>query len=173
MRSLKCASSSTSRGKSSGAAAAEPAQINSTAPRSFQRIHLMIAPRGASEITAPIWESRKLFATPDSCYATALEEIGKMIGNKLYPEVRALLEANEAEGAPAIETLSPADARQAATATLKAAGGQPEEVGRVENLRIPHPERPIPIRIFTPAAEGPFPCLVYFHGCLLYTSRCV
>jgi acetyl esterase len=87
-----------------------------------------------------------------------------MIGNKLYPEVRALLEAVEAAGAPPIETLSPGDARQAAIDALKATGGQPEEVGRVENLRIPHPERPIPIRIFTPAAEGPFPCLVYFHG---------
>jgi acetyl esterase len=87
-----------------------------------------------------------------------------MIGNKLYPEVRALLEANAAEGAPAIETLSPVAARQAAIDALKAAGGQPEEIGSVRNLRIPHPERPIPIRIFTPAAEGPFPCLVYFHG---------
>jgi acetyl esterase len=87
-----------------------------------------------------------------------------MIRNKLYPEVLALLEANEAEGAPAMETLSPGEARQAAIDALKAVAGQSEEIGRVEDLRIPHPERPIPIRIFTPAAEGPFPCLVYFHG---------
>ena len=80
-----------------------------------------------------------------------------MIRSKLYPEVRALLEANEAEGAPAMETLSPAEARQAAIDALKAVAGQSEEIGRVEDLRIPHPERPIPIRIFAPAAEGPFP----------------
>jgi len=88
----------------------------------------------------------------------------KNLGNKLYPEVRTLLEANEAEGGPAIETLSPGEARQAAIDALKAVAGQPEEIGRVEDLRIPHPERPIPIRIYSPAAEGPSPCLVYFHG---------
>jgi acetyl esterase/lipase len=87
-----------------------------------------------------------------------------MVRNQLYPEVRALLEANEAEGAPAIETLSPVEARQAASDALKAVAGRPEEIGRVEECRIPHPERPIPIRIYTPAAQGPFPCLVYFHG---------
>lgn len=87
-----------------------------------------------------------------------------MAGNKLYPEVRALLEAIEAEGGPAIETLSPVEARQAALDGLQAVAGQPEEVGRVEDLEIPHPERPIPVRIYTPIGEGPFPCLVYFHG---------
>ena len=87
-----------------------------------------------------------------------------MIRSKLYPEVRSLLEANEAEGAPAIETLSPAEARQAVMDALKPLAGQTEEVGRVEDLRIPHSERPIPIRIYTAVAEGPFPCLVYFHG---------
>ena len=83
---------------------------------------------------------------------------------KLYPEVRALLEAGEAEGAPAIETLSPAEARRAAADALKAVAGRCEEIGRVEDLKLPYPERPIPIRIYTPAADGPFPCLVYFHG---------
>lgn len=84
--------------------------------------------------------------------------------NKLYPEVLALLEANEAAGGPAIETLSPGEARQAATDALKAVAGQFEEIGRVEDFKIPHPQRAIPVRIYTPAAEGPFPCLVYFHG---------
>jgi len=84
--------------------------------------------------------------------------------NKLYPEVRALLEAMEAEGGPAIETLSPSEARQAAIDALKAIAGQPDRIGRVEDLSIPHAEHPIPIRIYSPAAEGPFPCLVYFHG---------
>ena len=84
--------------------------------------------------------------------------------NKLYPEVLAFLEANEAEGGPAIETLSPAEARQTAIEGLKAFAGQPEKIGSIEEIRIPHPERPIPLRIYTPAAEGPFPCLTYFHG---------
>ena len=83
---------------------------------------------------------------------------------KIYPEVRALLESIEAEGAPAIETLSPAEARQAAIEGLRLLAGEPEEIGRVENLQIQGPQRSIPIRVFTPAGPGPFPGLVYFHG---------
>jgi acetyl esterase len=75
-----------------------------------------------------------------------------------------LLEANEAEDAPAIETLSPAEARQAALDALKATASPSEEIGRVEDMRIPNPAGPIPIRVYTPAADGPFACLVYFHG---------
>jgi|HubBroStandDraft_1064217.scaffolds.fasta_scaffold13826_3 acetyl esterase len=87
-----------------------------------------------------------------------------MIGNKPYPEVRTLLEANAAAGGPAIETLAPGPARQAVVDAIKAVAGQPEEIGRVEDRMIPHTERPIRIRIYTPAAAGPLPCLVYFHG---------
>jgi acetyl esterase len=86
------------------------------------------------------------------------------LGNKLYPEVRALLEANAAGGAPAIETLSPAEARQAAIDALKGTAIESEEIGRVEDLAIPQGAHPVPIRVFTPAGEGPFACLVYFHG---------
>ena len=87
-----------------------------------------------------------------------------MTRKKLYPEVLALLEAIEAAGGPAIETLSPTDARQAAIDGLKAVASPPEEIGRVEDLGIPRAGHSIPIRIYTPAGDGPFPCLVYFHG---------
>jgi acetyl esterase len=87
-----------------------------------------------------------------------------MSREKLYPEVRALLEAIEAAGTQAIETLPLQEARQAALDGIRIVGGQPEEIGRVEDLRIPHPEGPIPIRVYTPEGDGPFPCLVYFHG---------
>jgi len=87
-----------------------------------------------------------------------------MIRSKLYPEVRALLEANEAEGGPAMETLTPAEARLAVITALETTAGQPEEVGRVEDRKIPRSAHSIPIRIYTPAANGPFPALVYFHG---------
>jgi acetyl esterase len=87
-----------------------------------------------------------------------------MSRDKLYPEVRTLLEAIEAAGTPAIETLPLNEARQAALDGIRIVGGQPEQIGRVEDLRIPHPEGPIPIRVYTPAGDGPFPCLIYFHG---------
>jgi acetyl esterase len=40
----------------------------------------------------------------------------------------------------------------------------PVPVHRIEDRDIPGTAGPIPIRIYTPAAEGPFPVLVYFHG---------
>jgi len=83
---------------------------------------------------------------------------------KIYPEVRAVLEGGEAQGAPAIETLAPAEARQAVVEAIKALAGTPEEVGRVEDLRIPHAAHNIPVRMYTPPRDGPFPCLLYFHG---------
>ncbi len=87
-----------------------------------------------------------------------------MTREKVYPAVRALLEEAEIKGDPPMETLSPAEARQAAIEALKTTAGEPEGVGRVEDFVIPHPEYAVPTRIYTPAGDGPFPCLVYFHG---------
>ena len=83
---------------------------------------------------------------------------------RLYPEVRALLEALEAQGGPALESLPPAEARIAAAELLKAYAGEREEVARTEDIKIPGPEGPIAIRIYTPAGHAPVPGLVYFHG---------
>ena len=87
-----------------------------------------------------------------------------MVRNRLFPEVRALLEANDAAGGPRMETLVPAEARQAAIDALRDLAALPEEIGSVQDLTIPHAERRIPIRVFTPAGDGPFGCLMYFHG---------
>jgi len=75
-----------------------------------------------------------------------------------------LLEAAEAAGAPAVETLSPDAARQAAVEAIQLLAGTPEEVSRVEDLRISHHGRSVSVRIYTPAGTGPFPAAVYFHG---------
>src|SRR5579862_4362045 len=87
-----------------------------------------------------------------------------MTRDKVYPAVRALLEEAEIKGDPPMETLLPEEARQAAIEALKTTAGEPEEVRRVEDFVIPHPEHAVPTRIYTPAGDGPFPCLVYFHG---------
>jgi acetyl esterase len=87
-----------------------------------------------------------------------------MTRNKLYPEVRALLEAIEAESGPAIETMSPEAARLAVVEALKTVAGEPEEIGNVQDVKIPRAEHPIPVRIYRPEGAGPFACLVYFHG---------
>jgi acetyl esterase len=87
-----------------------------------------------------------------------------MTREKLYPEVRALLEHLEAQGGPALESLSPAEARREAVESLKPWQGEREEVAHVEDLQIAGPEGSIRIRVYTPGERGPLPCLVYFHG---------
>jgi acetyl esterase len=47
---------------------------------------------------------------------------------------------------------------------MGAMGGEPETVGNVEDREIPGPEGNIPVRIYTPEGNGPFPVLVFFHG---------
>ncbi len=82
----------------------------------------------------------------------------------LDPEVVALLEAVEAQGAPALETLSPGDARKAAAKGLKDVAGEAEPIARVENRSISGPGGEIGIRVYSPEIPRQCPCLVYFHG---------
>ena len=87
-----------------------------------------------------------------------------MLSEKLDPNVRALLDAIAALGDPPIETLSPAEARRFASASLKPVEGVREPVRSVENMLVPGPECEIPVRVYTPEAEAPRPALVFFHG---------
>ncbi|WP_042463138.1 alpha/beta hydrolase [Neobacillus dielmonensis] len=80
----------------------------------------------------------------------------------LDPQAKFLLEQLEAAGGPALETLAPEQARQAID--LGALAGVAEEVEKIENRTIPGPGGEIPVRIYTPAAEGPLPVLVFYHG---------
>ncbi|WP_462411713.1 alpha/beta hydrolase [Neobacillus sp. Marseille-QA0830] len=80
----------------------------------------------------------------------------------LDPQAKFLLDQLEAAGGPALETLSAEQARQAID--LGPLAGVPEEVAKVENRTIPGQEGEIPVRIYTPAGEGPFPVLVFYHG---------
>ncbi len=87
-----------------------------------------------------------------------------MTDPRLHPEVQSVLAAIEAEGGPALETLSPHDARKLAIEGLKPYAPAPVELTAVENREIPGPLGPIPIRIYTPDADPDRPALVYFHG---------
>ncbi|MBT2689378.1 alpha/beta hydrolase [Bacillus sp. ISL-47] len=80
----------------------------------------------------------------------------------LDPQAKFLLEQMEAMGAPPMSSLTPEEARQ--TTDFSALAGEPEEVGKVENKKISGPGGDIPVRIYTPKGEGPFPALVYYHG---------
>lgn len=90
---------------------------------------------------------------PDPQMKAVLDQLGA-----LHPKPIVKLTPQEARKQP-----SPADA---VAALLKKQGKSvdPEPVGKVENTTIPGPAGPIPVRIYTPKGDGPFPVIVYIHG---------
>ena len=88
------------------------------------------------------------------------------------PQAQAVLDQLTALGAKPIETLTPEEARRQPTpadavkALLQKRGTPPvpEPVGRVEDRQISGAAGQVAARIYTPAAQGPLPVIVYFHG---------
>ncbi len=81
----------------------------------------------------------------------------------LDPQVRTILNQMAAIGRPQIHELSVAEARRA-SATLAALQGGPEPVARIDTLNLPGPSGNIPVRVYTPSGNAPFPILMHFHG---------
>ena len=81
----------------------------------------------------------------------------------LDPAAVGLLQQIAEAGGPALNELSPAESRQAAQGFAEL-GGPGDDVADQSDRTIPGPGGDIPIRIYTPKGDGPFPCLVYFHG---------
>jgi acetyl esterase len=82
---------------------------------------------------------------------------------QLDPQAEALLQQMGQMNVPALNTLTPTQARELMRG-LAALSAEPEVVANVENLTIPGPGGQIPVRIYTPQGDGPFPILVFFHG---------
>ncbi len=84
--------------------------------------------------------------------------------------VQKLLDEYEGFGVPPLATLSPQEARKqpmledAVKVLLQKEGEAlaPEPVHTVENVTLPGNN--IPVRIYRPGSQGPYPVLVYFHG---------
>ncbi len=83
---------------------------------------------------------------------------------RLHPEVRALLEMMDAQEMPPLESQDPVEARGARVEGMKMMGGQPIEIGRVEDMSVPGPAGDIPVRVYASERGGVRPALVYFHG---------
>jgi acetyl esterase len=83
---------------------------------------------------------------------------------RLHPEVRALLAMMDAQGAPPLESQDPAAARASRTEPMKMLGGEPDTLGRVEDLSIPVPGGKLPVRLYASEHGGIRPALIYFHG---------
>ncbi|MFB6129293.1 MAG: alpha/beta hydrolase [Salinigranum sp.] len=86
---------------------------------------------------------------------------------ELHPEVRADLERKRAAGAMIErDQLSIEEVRQQNVDRNERLGflEDPEPVGDVREHTIRGPGGGIPVRIFVPEGDGPFPMLVFFHG---------
>jgi acetyl esterase/lipase len=83
---------------------------------------------------------------------------------RLHPEVRALLEMMDAQGAPPLETQDPIVARKDRVEGMKMLGGEPRPLGRVEDFSIPGPDGDVPVRLYALEHSGVRPALIYFHG---------
>jgi len=81
----------------------------------------------------------------------------------LDPEAEILILAASRIPSTPLEQLSPQQARDDMLRQT-AALGRGEAMHKVDDVLAPGPGGEIPIRIYTPAGQAPFGCLVYFHG---------
>jgi len=80
----------------------------------------------------------------------------------VVPEIQALLD--QLAAAPLDITEVDPPTMRVLYAALRAADGEPIEVGPVTDVAIPGPGGDIPARIYRPDAHGPAPVLVWYHG---------
>jgi acetyl esterase len=82
----------------------------------------------------------------------------------LDAKAQTLLDARHALGGRPIDTLSVADARAQTIQQSAPLNKRPTPVAAVLDRTIPGPGGELPVRIYRPAGQGPFPTVVYFHG---------
>jgi acetyl esterase len=80
----------------------------------------------------------------------------------LDPQAKALLD--QMALAPTWYDVPLDEARKQRVISAPIMNGAPQPVHHVEDHAIPGPGGTIPVRVYTPEGEGPFPILVYFHG---------
>ena len=81
----------------------------------------------------------------------------------LNPQAKAFLDQAAASGAPPLNAMPLAEARQTLNALF--IPEQKEAIHKVEDRKIPGPGGyQLPIRIYTPDAKGQLPVLIFFHG---------
>jgi len=81
---------------------------------------------------------------------------------ELDPQAAALLETFAEGIAPPTYTMSVAEGRDLLDELF--VDEDPEPVGETLHTEIQGPEEAIPLRIYAPEGEGPFPVLVFYHG---------
>ena len=88
----------------------------------------------------------------------------RLDGDTLAPEIQLTLAVLERRKEPPLETLPPAEAREARRRLTAVFGGKPVPVRATNDLVLDGPT-PIPARHYEPPEPGgPHPLLVYYHG---------
>ena len=84
----------------------------------------------------------------------------------LDPLLKAFLDQMGAVPGPKMWELSAPEARATFVGLMQLVGPKDVPIGKTENLNVPGPGGPIPVRIYSPVAAGsePLPALVYYHG---------
>lgn len=90
--------------------------------------------------------------------------MGSRRNKRLDPRIESMLRQSEEQGIPPLEAMTTLQARQFVIAAARALAGSPEPVADIQNITFPGPGGRIPLRIYSPPGNGPFPVLVYFHG---------
>jgi acetyl esterase len=85
-----------------------------------------------------------------------------MRADEPHPDVQQLLAQVEAADVLPLAQYD-ADTARAVSAEMRADADGPE-LGSVEDRTVPGPDGEVPVRIYRPAGEGPFPTVVHFHG---------
>jgi acetyl esterase len=82
----------------------------------------------------------------------------------LDPQARAYLDEVIALGLPAPRTITPAEWRAQAQIRKEHFNVPTPPIKQTQDRTVPGPAGEIPIRVYTPDAEGPLPILLYYHG---------
>ncbi|MFF5011695.1 alpha/beta hydrolase [Streptomyces sp. NPDC001165] len=80
----------------------------------------------------------------------------------LDPQAQALLDAAAASGFPPVYTLPHQEARERMRAAF--IQGEPEQIDRIEDFRIPAEHGSIPARLYHPVPTETLPLVLFFHG---------
>jgi acetyl esterase len=99
-------------------------------------------------------------AAPNACGRSAVSGAGSAAA--LVARRTALLAELAAQNGPSIAEMAPSEARE--FYRLMRPASPDLTVGAVEDRSIPGPAGDIPVRIYTPEGQGPFPILVNFYG---------
>jgi acetyl esterase len=82
----------------------------------------------------------------------------------LLPEIPAQLDQMAASGRPPLQQRSVAQARAFHVQDAPALNGPAGPVASVQDRMVPGPAGELPVRIYAPEGEPPFPIVVWFHG---------